>query len=223
MLFCTQEWKPKNVPRSSMRIVPLSFLTVVLFDTVVSAQWNISPECERRRTFDLNEPVISPVMKRSESVSPETSLRGSEANAHRQLSTVVMLKIHWEPGYCWQDEWDDRFWCLTCDGSCNEDDYLLIDECDENEDTQWFVYESADNGIKLMPSTDPSLCWTRTGATEHQLKPCGSDYPDDYGLDRQIIVGFQETGTFELHPNGLPEDCLVNDDHREYLYVFMQT
>jgi hypothetical protein len=31
-------------------------------------------------------------------------------------------------------------------------------------------------------------------------------------------MDFRENGSFELHPTGRPDDCLVNDDHREYIY-----
>jgi hypothetical protein len=198
-----------------MRIVHLSLLTVALVGTLAE-DWNVSPDCRRRRTFDPNEPIMSAVMKRSESVSPDKSLRGSEASANRQLQEgSQMWKMYWEPGYCWQEEWDQRLWCLKCDGSCTEGVNLEIDECNEADESQWFILESADDGIKLKPSTDPSLCWTRFGGAEYQLMPCG----DDYGLDQIIIMDFQENdSSFELHPSGRPDDCLVNDDHREYIY-----
>ena len=200
-----------------MRIVHPSLLTVALFGPLASAQWDVSPDCRHRRIFDPNEPIMGAVMKRSESVSPEKSLRGSETIANRQLQQgSMMLRMHWEPGYCWQDEWKERKWCLKCDGSCNEGENLEINECDENEERQWFVYESANNGIKLKPLMDQSLCWTRTEGPDHRLMPCGNGYLDDNGLDKQIIIGFQETGSFELHPNGHSGQCLVNDDHREY-------
>jgi hypothetical protein len=195
----------------SMRIVHLSLLTVALFGALASAQWNVSPDCRRRRTFDPNEALMSAVMKRSESVSPDRSLRGSEGSANRQLQQGrKMLRMHWEEGYCWQEEWEERFWCLQCDGSCDEDDNLVVEECDTNRDNQWFVIDAANNGIMLKPETSQGLCWTSTEGTDHRLKPCG-------GLDTQIINGFQETGSFELHPNGRDGECLVNDDHREYI------
>jgi hypothetical protein len=51
------------------------------------------------------------------------------------LFSISQLLI--DTGYCWQDEWEDRKWCLECEGSsCGEDDYLWIKKCDEDEKEQ---------------------------------------------------------------------------------------
>jgi hypothetical protein len=105
--------------------------------------------------------------------------------------------MYWEEGYCWQEEWDERRWCLQCaGGSCGENDNLVIEECSSSDD-QRFVYQ----GEKLKPYTRQDLCWNA-----HQLKPCGDD-------DTQLIKGLQYDGNFEMHPNGNSDDCLVNQDH----------
>ena len=44
----------------------------------------------------------------------------------------VTLKIHWQVGYHWQDEWREREWCMGCFGdSCNENDRLVIQVCEK--------------------------------------------------------------------------------------------
>jgi hypothetical protein len=119
---------------------------------------------------------------------------------HRELrSTVFSLKMYWQEGYCWQEEWDERKWCLRCQGSsCNENDYLLIETCSSSS-KQKFVYQ----GEKLKPYTRQDLCWERTGRNAHQLKTCSSS-------SKQIIKGLKFDGNFEMHPNGYPDDCLTN-------------
>jgi hypothetical protein len=190
-----------------------------LFGTLTNA-WNEDSRCYRRRASDPKETDQNLVIEKSDQVaSPEKGLfRGSEDERQLQQWTF-MLKMYWEEGYCWQEEWRERKWCLKCEGSnCNEDDYLLLDECSWNDNEQWFVYESInadENWIKLKPWTNPDLCFTRSGVNAHTLKPCGDDYLDSSGRDAQILIGFRENGEFELHPNGRSGDCLVNE-HREY-------
>ena len=150
---------------------------------------------------------------------------------------VFQLRLHWEVGYCvsillvksdtilkyklstkllspcvtqWQEEWIEREWCLQCEGSqCQTDDYLLIESC-SGSSLQRFVYMPVPDsgGGKIMPLTRPDLCWTRTRVNAHQLRKCGNDYKDRYGRDIQIIIGFEEDGTFELHPNGIDDKCM---------------
>jgi hypothetical protein len=205
-----------------MRIVIAhAILSVAALLSTLATAWEEDSRCSRRRALDPNKTDTNLGIQKSEqvaAVSPDKNLRGPEAN--RQLRQLTfMLKMYWEEGYCWQEEWRERKWCLKCEGSkCNEDDHLLLDNCSWNDDEQWFVHESIDadeRKIKLKPWTNPDLCWTRTGDSTHTLKPCGNNYVDSTGRDAQVLIGFKESGEFELHPNGRSGDCLVND-HREY-------
>jgi hypothetical protein len=214
--------QPSSQKTMSMRIAAAILSVAALFGTLAFV-WKEDSRLIRRGAFDPNDTDTNLVIDKSEHVvSPDKSLRrGSEAN--RQLQQTFMLKMYWEEGYHWQEEWKERKWCLKCESSnwgghiCKEDDHLLLDECIWNDNQQWFVYEridSAERTIKLKPWTNPDLCWTRTGESA-KLKPCGNDYVDSEGRDTQVFIGFKESGEFELHPNGRSDDCMVND-HREY-------
>jgi hypothetical protein len=211
-----------------MKLVLLSFFALPLV-TKISADWEVDDRCLKRRQlegplFDPNEPDLSliedaknyaswPVIQETSAIISSTNnLRGSDMNAHRNLEDLLVfqLRLHWEPGYCWQEEMIERKWCLQCEGSsCNTDDYLLIDSC-SGSSRQRFIYQPVpeSGGGKIMPFTRPDLCWTRTRANAHQLRECGDDYKDQYGRDIQIIIGFEPDGIFELHPNGNPEKCM---------------
>ena len=145
-----------------------------------------------------------------------------------------MLSVHCsshtlsiDTGYCWQEEWEDRKWCLECEGStCGEDDYLWVKKCDEDEKEQVrqirpnrqqfetavfshillfqrFIYRpvSGTDGGHLSPYYRQDLCWERTRVNAHQLRPCSNYY-------KQIIVGIRFDDKFEMHPNRRPNDCL---------------
>jgi hypothetical protein len=154
------------------------------------------------------------------------NLRGVGRSSFRQLDDIFhfQVKMYWEEGYCWQNEWDERDWCWECEGSgCGEGDHIWLKECDDNEDDQRFTYENIDEtiqAIKIKPLNSQDLCWTRTGENEHQLKPCGDNYKDEAtGLDKQVLVGFAESGRFQLHPNGFDETnpdmfkCITTHHH----------
>lgn len=133
---------------------PLLVLVIALLLTLVSA-WDEDPRCTRRRrrraaTINSTDSrlvedglTIEGIRSRPRMHSNATVLthqhEGRLRGSARKLAdvTVFQLKMYHEEGYCWQDEWEDRKWCLECEGTtCGENDYLWIRKCDENEREQ---------------------------------------------------------------------------------------
>lgn len=216
-----------------MRIGCLIVAAIAVFGQFESAYgWNEDPRCpgyenEGKRALD----TIEPSMRLLENSLAETGKRIDDSNVevkskknlrgvHRQLDGEFnfQLKMYWEEGYCWQEEWDEREWCLECEGSsCGEDDHLWLQKCDDDEDEQRFTYEIVDattQAVKIKPLDRQDLCWTRVAVNEHQLQPCGDGFKDEItGLDKQVLIGLTESGSFELHPNGFANEIngLVNE------------
>ena len=119
--------------------------------------------------------------------------------------------MYWEEGYYWQEEDFERRWCLNCQsGSCEEGDALDIQKCADGSDEQRFIYEEVpgSGGGRIKPFTRQDLCWTSLGddRSGHELTPCDLNC-------RQIILGLQYEGRFEMNPNGRINDCLVQHHH----------
>ena len=205
----------------------LGFLiaTSVAVSTVTSAEiWVEDPRCPgygkwgRRRTFDPDENDMKlfeegltetekPVDGSNVAIKSNKNLRAIKPASHRHLNGIInfQIKMYWEEGYCWQEEWNEREWCLECETSCVQDDHLWLRKCDEGENKQRFTYETinqATKAVKIKPLSRQDLCWTRTGINEMQLQPCGNSYKAGVGRDLQILIGFEEIGKFELNPNG---------------------
>ena len=213
-----------------MRVGCLIVAVVIVLDTNASA-WEEDPRCpgygSGRRSLKapyetyvrLFEDVLvekgKPIDGSSVEVKANKYLRGVEGRSYRQLNQIFnfQVQMYWEEGYCWQNEWDKRDWCWECEGSgCGEDDHLWIKKCDDDEDEQRFTYEIVNEmirAVKIKPLSRQDLCWTRTAVNEHQLKPCGDNYKDEVtGLDLQVLIGFAESGRFQLHPNGFDDTNL---------------
>jgi len=129
-------------------------------------------------------------------VRKHTRKKGS----HTQNSILFALSS-------WQEEDFERKWCLECDGDCETGKLLEIQTCDGSS-KQRFVYEEVpgSGGGRLKPQDRRDLCWTRDGVRVHTLEPCDLNC-------KQIILGIQYEGKFEMHPNGRPLDCLEQHHH----------
>ena len=204
-----------------MRLGFLIAMTIAFFGTFASAdeKWDVDSRCTSRKGArqTIGRPNEPGTRKRidghKDAVKPNKNLRAVDRTRHRRLDIFnFQVKMYWEEGYCWQDEWDEREWCLECEGSdCGEDDHLWVKKCDDDEDEQRFTYEIVNetiHAVKIKPLNRQDLCWTRTEINKHQLKPCGDHtYTDEVtGLDRQVIIGFKESGRFEMHPNGFDDE-----------------
>jgi len=205
-----------------MRLVKSMFIVAAALPLVAS--WEEDERCLQRRRrilFDHNETdtrfAKNIITKEEIQLRPRFTVdspsnisshhdeaRFREQNRDLAEITYFQLKMYWEEGYCWQDEWIERKWCLECQSSsCQSYDYLWIKYCRSDEKEQRFVYRpvSGTGGGNLSPYSRQDLCWERTRVNAHQLKPC-SDEP------KQIIKGIEFNDKFEMHPNGLPDQCL---------------
>ena len=139
------------------------------------------------------------------------NLRGNDALTHRELQSSFQLKMFWKEGYCWQEEWIERKWCLTCDGNtCKKGEKLWIRFCARNQSNQRFIYipVQGTGGGQLKTATE-NLCIERTGEISYLLAGCNST-----NNDTQIFTGVRIDGSpFELSPKGQRSQCLTNNAH----------
>jgi hypothetical protein len=108
-----------------MKFAFISIPAIALLNNLAAA-WNVDSRCTKRRElegfpFDPNEPDLRLIEDKEEKFPLDPSginlsttmlstknLRGTNAHAHRELEslTAFQLKMYWEEGYCWQEEWD---------------------------------------------------------------------------------------------------------------------
>lgn len=146
------------------------------------------------------------------------NLRGTqeEPKPYNQRSlqySAFQIKMYWKAGYCWQEEWIERDWCMECEGgSCVSGRRLRVEFCNATKAIQKFQYVPVLWGtggqIKVASSAN-NLCLDRNSTTGTiLLAPCQSS------LSRQQFLGFQTNGTkFELNPKSRTDLCLTNDHH----------
>jgi len=108
------------------------------------------------------------------------------------MSKPSRLRLFWHEIYYWQETRDETFWCMQCEGPCEEGQKIKINHCDET-DRQYFIAD----GETIRPKSDTTLCMTETGFDKEvlpvQLMPC-----DD--ATNQQFWGYKEQGPFQLRP-----------------------
>jgi hypothetical protein len=131
-------------------------------------------------------------------------------------STYFHLKMYHEESkdYCWQGEWEDRRWCMDCEGSkCSRGDIIEVRTCERsNQLDQQFVYEDipGSGGGRIRPYYNQDLCFMRRSSSSRTvyLDWCKEDYDDD-----EIFLGFDFDKEFELIPKTLSDHCLTQEHY----------
>lgn len=199
----------------------VAVLFVLLCRVHLSLAWDVDPRCpppigralEGREDDDgLKSSYRTIEMKTTDSTFGR-ALRGNAAHAHNIMSRTAIgprlfsLKMHWELGYCWQEEYSrERKWCWECKEGCKEGGTLWWQKCAADNDDQKFTYLPDSDGGRFKTAYH-NLCLHRVSTTQYELKGCSTD-------EAQIILGFRSDGKpFELSPLGGPDQCINQDHH----------
>jgi hypothetical protein len=180
---------------------------------------------------EIDSSVVSTVDKNLQPRldSTKKNLRGHD---QRNLGLLTFqMKLHWEEGYCWQGEWDERKWCMSCHGgTCDEEEVLWTQECNDAI-VQRFVWEPVElsgrnKTGKLKPYTRQDLCLENVGA-EGNYSHYNLDNPiwwnfllracDPDNASSQILDGYDFDNAFILRAHniseGRPERCITMHHH----------
>lgn len=171
------------------------------------------------RLYQSSEDAKSlvPAADKNINVAEPASLRRGTGNQQRQLKeTYFHLKMYHEESkdYCWQGEWEDRRWCLDCEGSeCNHGDDIEIRTCErQGQRDQQFVYEpvSGSDGGRIKPYFNQDLCLVRLSSSQE----FGLDWCEEDGYDdKEIFLGFTFDSEFKLVPKTLRDNCLTQNHY----------
>lgn len=199
------------------RSLPLPFLLLSLSLMLsVSVAWQTDSRCYRRlqedKTHSMRDERDVGIDPDSIDLMTQVSITTDQKNRELQSSTssTFQLKMYWQEGYCWQEEWIERRWCMSCQGkTCGSGERLWLQTCNAGDSTQKFKYiaVSGSGGGQLMTSTT-NLCLERITDSSFKLSSCSSTKTS------QVFLGITTDGKpFELHPKSNGNKCLVNNDH----------
>jgi hypothetical protein len=132
-------------------------------------------------------------------------------------SQPTRLRLFRHEIYYWQETREETFWCMQCEGLCEDGRRIKINYCDEANDRQLFIAV----GETIRPAGVTSLCFTETGFDVEEeavtLKPCN-------GATNQNFYGFKEQGLFQLRPRTGLTHCLTQMHHpKAHELVFPRT
>ena len=121
------------------------------------------------------------------------------------------LKMHWQRGYMWQENPNERKWCMVCRKGCRPGHKLRLTDCDRGTRPTKFTIRSA-------------FPW---GGSFVQLQVAGTNlcvqaypYSDEVSLNRcspwnrdQWFVGDFDQNKFEIKPFLELNQCLTQEHH----------
>ena len=128
------------------------------------------------------------------------------------------LRLHWQPGYNWQNSPREKFWCMECRGQCINNAKIQIDKCSSTDIRQKFIAI----GTTIRPASNPALCLTTDSMKGGTSNPVKLKYCSNSSPAAQSFHEVKGNGKFELQPkNGYGSRCLSQHHHpKPYEVVF---
>jgi len=130
---------------------------------------------------------------------------------------IFMMKLYWEEGYCWQKEWNEREWCMQCEGTrCDVGDAMILRRCDDtiaHQKLEWINQDSS--GLRgRLKLAYYDLCLTLDGYY-FLLTECNDQ------IDEQVLIRSSLSDIFELYPRDQQNSTCMNNHHhpKEYEYI----
>lgn len=158
-------------------------------------------------------PTFSPT-RFSDDLPKALPIKRSNENGFR-------LKMYWEEGYYWQENPNERFWCMSCqDNSCVSGAKLDLRDCEERNDTldALFVavpYGDAGHQFRVA-ATD--LCLMKMGRGRAiKLKNCRN--PKNRHFPLQLFKGLKHDDKFDLRPSTDTNRCLSQHHHPKCEFI----
>jgi hypothetical protein len=119
-----------------------------------------------------------------------------------------LLRMYWEEGYFWQENYNERLYCMECSSSrCNEGDGIEVWPCDESYLSQRWQYIPGKNGAGQIKTTGRNMCISTPGRYLSLAKCDAAD-------EDQLFVGIDSHGDrFEIESYGVSRLCLTPHHH----------
>ena len=122
------------------------------------------------------------------------------------ISSPTRIRLFWHEVYYWQETRDETFWCMQCEGPCEEGRKIKVNVCDETNERQYFIAVNE----TIRPKLNTTLCMMETGFNSEdkpvRLSPCN-------GTESQQFWGYKEEFPFELRPRTDTTTCLTQMHH----------
>jgi hypothetical protein len=123
-------------------------------------------------------------------------------------STNFRLKLYWEDGYNWQEEFFEREWCMKCRNSgCNLGNKIYIYECSEISERFDFVHANDDEVLIKLDGTNTCL---ERDFREIYIKACDAGNSNQRWFAK---VGEFDQSRFEISLNTFSSFCITQRHH----------
>ena len=131
---------------------------------------------------------------------------------------IFKLKIDWQPGYFWQNERIERYWCIRCSGDnlgCTADSKLYVANCNiDSLVTQWTL-KYLNEDVFHVKDHNSNMCMTLPEDLSLPLGVAECDISDVHQkFEANGTPGFDSS--FELQPHWLENSCVGVTHHAKY-------
>jgi len=153
-------------------------------------------------------------------------IRPSDETAKPPIPGAFRLKLYWEPGFEWQEQFWEQEWCMRCEssmksegGPCELFDTFTTETC--NDDTTWFVFENlASNGETQLQIAESALCLELIGQRQIELRTCVASSArqkfvaglGSFGGEKFELKTVVNGGCLSQHHHPKPDEIIYRND-----------
>jgi len=122
----TRSYSPSTLPTLHLTAEP-TIVSTTIKPTITPSMTLSSNPTDKASNFPsvapTNAPIPCPTYKPSKSATTLSTALPLNLKSSSRGEESFRLRLHWEEGHLWQEQAEEKWWCMSCLTNCNESEF----------------------------------------------------------------------------------------------------